>query len=187
MTNDHDTWRFINTFAPWLSAIGTLLAVVISLYLARKTKEIKIKASIGHRIVIEQGISAPYPEFIMIYVVNEGGRVVTITNIGWEIGLIRKRYAVQTLTGHPTSHRIPTRLGDGEEATYLIPLENNKRWIADFVEGMLSQNPRLSLLTLRLMIYTSVGKPFSAKVEKSLKDIMLKEIIRQKNKKDVEP
>jgi len=29
-----ETWKFINTFAPWFSAIGTILAVVTSLYSA---------------------------------------------------------------------------------------------------------------------------------------------------------
>jgi hypothetical protein len=31
---DRETWTFVNSFAPWLSAIGTLAAVITSLYLA---------------------------------------------------------------------------------------------------------------------------------------------------------
>jgi len=31
---NRETWQFINTFAPWFSALGTIFAVIISLRLA---------------------------------------------------------------------------------------------------------------------------------------------------------
>jgi hypothetical protein len=48
---DRETWRFINTFAPWLSAVGTLVAVAVSLYLARKSNRIELEVSAGLRKV----------------------------------------------------------------------------------------------------------------------------------------
>jgi hypothetical protein len=46
MTLDQDTWRFINTFAPWFSAFGTLSAVSVSLYLANRRERFKVSAEL---------------------------------------------------------------------------------------------------------------------------------------------
>ena len=37
---DRATWQFINSFSSWLSAIGTVAAVIVALYLARRDKRI---------------------------------------------------------------------------------------------------------------------------------------------------
>src|SRR5688572_19989531 len=42
------TWEFINTFANWPSAIGTLAAVGVALYLAFRERRISLKLSAGH-------------------------------------------------------------------------------------------------------------------------------------------
>lgn len=42
-----EEWKFINSFAPWLSAIGTLLAVSVSLYLSYSTRKIALNISSG--------------------------------------------------------------------------------------------------------------------------------------------
>lgn len=47
-------WKFINTFAPWFSAIGTFLAVVVSLYLAHASRRQKMKASASIMLMITQ-------------------------------------------------------------------------------------------------------------------------------------
>jgi hypothetical protein len=46
---DQDTWRFINTFAPWAAALGTFGAVLVSLYLARKSNWIELEVRAGIR------------------------------------------------------------------------------------------------------------------------------------------
>src|SRR5438128_5518971 len=40
---DRDTWRFINSFAPWLPAVGTLTAVIVSLYLGRRAARLDVR------------------------------------------------------------------------------------------------------------------------------------------------
>ena len=44
---DRETWKFINTFAPWVSALGTTAAVIVSLYLALRTARVKIRVGSG--------------------------------------------------------------------------------------------------------------------------------------------
>ena len=179
MDTTKETWKFINTFAPWFSAIGTLAAVIVSLYLARKSKEVKIKASVGHRIIIEQGSTGPHPEYVVIKVVNHGGRITNVTNIGWKVGFYKKRYGIQTVPLDPYSSKIPVKLNDGEEATFLIPLKQDKNWISSFSKDFLLPSPRYNLFTVRLQIFTSVGKTFSFKIEEGLKNMLLDECKKQ--------
>jgi hypothetical protein len=84
-----ETWKFINTFAPWLSAVGTISAVITSLYLARKSRRIHLKVDAGLRTLVQQG--SPAKEYVAITVVNRGDRAATIQSIGWKIGFFRKR------------------------------------------------------------------------------------------------
>ena len=71
---NEETWKFINTFAPWLSAIGTLMAVAVSLYLARHDKRIRLEVNAGHRLLITEGQKGPHPEYLLIRIVNIGHR-----------------------------------------------------------------------------------------------------------------
>jgi hypothetical protein len=106
---DKETWKFINTFAPWLSAIGTFAAVVISLYLARQGKSVTLKITAGHRLMATPGIQGPYPEYIAINIVNTGYRDAQITNIGWKVGFFKKdkQHAIQLIQNDSLSSPLP--------------------------------------------------------------------------------
>jgi hypothetical protein len=103
MLFDRTTWTFINSFADWLSALGTVSAVILALYLARRDKNVRLEVSAGHRIVVTPGTEGPYPEYLMIRIVNIGHREAQITNIGWKVGLFRRlsRYAVLGCQNRP--------------------------------------------------------------------------------------
>ena len=83
---DSETWLFVNTFAPWLSALGSLAAVGMSLYLA----------TFGRRPTISLGISLTTRpdlnrekerQFVRVDATNIGFTDVNIVSIGWEVGL----------------------------------------------------------------------------------------------------
>jgi multisubunit Na+/H+ antiporter MnhE subunit len=71
-----ETWQFINSFSPWLSAVGTIIAVIVALYLARLDKRIRLRVSAGHRLVFSAGASIPEnpDEYLVINIVNSGYR-----------------------------------------------------------------------------------------------------------------
>ena len=94
---DSETWRFINTFAPWFSAIGTIAAVIVSLYLARARRPIKLEVRSGHRILVGDSSELKYPEYIFIGAINVGHRVAYITNVGWKTGCLKKIHAIMTI------------------------------------------------------------------------------------------
>ncbi len=176
-----ETWKFINTFAPWFSAIGTISAVILSLYLARRDKNVRLAVSAGHRIIIGPGSSEPYPEYLSIYVVNIGHRDAQLISIGWKIGFFKKRYAVQTTESGGLSSPLPIRLKDGEEAKYLIPLSTKDDWLKEFVDKMLTPFPRLQSRFIRIQAFTSIGKTFESKIEGSLRKKIIEKYNEQKN------
>ena len=171
---DVETWKFINTFAPWLSAIGTLSAVTVSLYLARAEKPMKLEVRAGHRIIIGQGQKGKPPGYLYISAINTGHRIATITNVGWRVGLFRKRHVIQLVQKDIYSSGVPVRIDDGKEAKWLIPLDQEDNWIERFSRDFLLPHPHWNLFCLRLQVHTSVGKTFESQIEKSLKEELLK-------------
>jgi len=51
-----DEWVLINSFGNWLSAIGTVAAVWVSLHLANRISTPKANVSVGHRIILKTAV-----------------------------------------------------------------------------------------------------------------------------------
>ncbi len=171
---DRATWEFINSFSPWLSAFGTIAAVVVALYLARVDKRVRLEVSAGMRLIVTPGVSGPHPEYLAIRIVNIGHREAQVTNIGWKAGLLKKKLAVQTTMKDGLSSDIPVRLKDGQEANYYIPLNENTNWLRDFVKDFLPNKfIRLRSRFIKVTVHTSIGKSFEAQIEKGLRDRLI--------------
>ncbi len=86
-----EEWKFINTFAPWFSAIGTFLAVCVSLYISHSTRKIALTVASGIFIFNENGADE---EYLAINVTNTGYRTVFLNSlmcISFQVGLFKKR------------------------------------------------------------------------------------------------
>jgi hypothetical protein len=173
---DVEFWKFINSFAPWLSAIGSLSAVFLALYLSRQDKRVRLDVSVGHRLMITPGQAGPHPEYLAIKIVNIGHREAQISNLTWKTGIFKKSYAVQTTTRDLISSPMPHRIKDGEEASYFIELDSNNDWINIFIKDFLPNFPSLRLWFIRFRVHTSIGKSFSTKLESSFKKLCLKKM-----------
>lgn len=163
--------QILGVIGTWLAGIGTISAVIVSLYLSRSDRRILLNVHAGHRVLILQNLESR-PDYCSIGVVNKGHRSANIVNIGWKVGFFKKRYGIQTLHNNPFSSKLPIKLKDGEEANYLIPFINDDsypNWIDDFPKGMLGNYPQISSRTLKLQILTSVGKTFESKIEEGLR------------------
>ncbi len=177
MNFDKETWEFINTFAPWLSALGTIAAVIVALYLSNREKRIRLRVSAGHRMLIIPGQNIQEEnEFLVINIVNIGYRSAIITNIGWKVGFIKKQLGIQMTINDGYSKRIPTKLNEGEEANYYIPLNTETNWINNFLNNFLQPHPRLRLKFTKIQAFTSIGKTFESRIEKNLEQKILKEL-----------
>jgi hypothetical protein len=155
-------WELYNSFAVWLSAIGTLAAVITSLYLAKYKSKPRAKLHTAIVSLIEPGAGDNYPEFLVIRIVNTGDRNIMVTQIGWRTGLFKKRFAVQ-MFDHTNSSPIPIELLHGHEAQWFIPLDNKEAWFMQFAKKMLMPDYRLSCFTLRAQVFTSINRIFEKK------------------------
>lgn len=174
-------WELYNFFSNWLSAIGTLAAVIISLYLARRSGRPRASVSVGHRIVILSGDKRKPLEVIVFRIVNIGDRTIRITNIGWRIGLWKKRYAIQRYD-EAQSSPLPVELAHGQEASWTVPLDaRDEPWLQYFSQKMMKPNLWLSCATIKAQFHTSVGEIFSTRPEITLID-MLREAGKSKDK-----
>jgi hypothetical protein len=66
----------------------------------------------------------PYPEYLVINIVNTGHRDVQITYIGWKVGFFKehRQHAIQIIEPNGLSSNLPLWLRYGEQANYYIPL-----------------------------------------------------------------
>ena len=161
-------WDMINAFANWFAAAGSFAAAGVALYLANRASKPTAQASVGHRIIIGPGSSEPYPEFAVFRIVNTGDRPITITQLGWKVGLLRKRFAVQ-MCDQIQSSKLPIQITHGQEAAWYVPLAaREETWTEYFAKGMLVPNYRTALWTLRAQFFSSVGYVFEAKPEEGL-------------------
>ncbi|MFT7042846.1 MAG: hypothetical protein ACJAW7_001604 [Candidatus Azotimanducaceae bacterium] len=168
-----ETWKFINSFAPWFSAIGSLSAVVFALYIARQDKRVRLEVSVGHRLMVEPGSGGPTPSYLSIRVVNVGHREVQLSQLTWKAGIFKKSHAIQTISRNGISSPLPTRIKDGEEAHYLVSLDGEHDWIAAFVKDFLPNFPWLRLHFVRFNVHTTIGSTFTTKLEKGFRELCL--------------
>lgn len=160
-------WDLINSFSGWFAAVGTIAAVIVSLWLASRSSP-KAKLSVGLRILVGPGSEKPYPEYVVFRVVNHGERPLRITQIGWRWGLWRKKYAIQ-LYEESMSNRLPVDLAHGEEATWFFPTNvEGEPWATYFARTALAPHLRTAIYTLRAQAFSSIGKTFEAKPEPTL-------------------
>lgn len=163
-----EEWKFINTFAPWFSAIGTLLAVCVSLYISYCTRKIALSVSSGIFVFNENGVDE---EYLTISVTNTGYRTVFLNSlmcISFQVGLFKKTnigIGHKYIDSHKSSS-FPCKLGENEAAHLFLKINNsNINWLQNFKKEHLK---KYSLSTLRIVVYPNVGKPFKVKPDKTI-------------------
>src|SRR5215213_9868069 len=86
-------WGVIGT---WFSGIGSMLAVIVSLYLARRQDRVNLTVSAGIRQLVTPGERGAPPKFVAIRVVNRGYRRVTVS---YELRVISSPLWVEATSG----------------------------------------------------------------------------------------
>lgn len=164
---DYNTWRFINSFAPWLAAFATLTAVLVALYLARKDKFIKLRITTEVSLIQGGGRYAGLPQYISIIIVNQNIRRAIIQYYGFYVK--SETYQIIPLDDGISS-TCPITLNDGESARYM--LENK-----DFLEAADKLN-KGKLKGLKVYVKTSSGELFTNKLSKSVVNILKSEKVK---------
>lgn len=168
--NTIETWKFVNTFAPWLAALGSVAAVVTSLYLATRQTKVRLRLTAAHHLTVWTGAQLLPPEILDIEIVNVGLRDVEVAAIEWRAGLRGKRCLVQMPCNDGFSSRLPIRLAYGETARYVIPFHSWVRQMREYLRPF----ARAQACLLGIQVRTSVGQIIGGRVEKKLRREIIK-------------
>jgi hypothetical protein len=176
---DRETWRFVNTFAPWLSALGTLTAVIVSLYLARRSARLDVRVSAAIMRIVTVGMGGPQPEFLQIRTVNHGGRDAVINGIGWRLLAIPRRHWIVLAPHNEYSAKLPVKLSFGEEAIFCYPTETFNR-DAELLLRRVNDAwfPRLAMHLLTVGVFTSTGQRFFVRLDVHMRKFFLSRAVQ---------
>ena len=159
-------WEFINSFAPWFSAIGTLVAASVALYLGVSVRAEKLNLFGGIRLLVGDGEAT---EWVVVKVTNVGHASLIVTGFGWRVGLFKKQHFFQK-PGSSMSDQFPKRLDPGEEAQVVVAMSDYVNYVDSFFYGPISKAlPSIYMRTLEVGAFTSRGKGVYRPVEGGLK------------------
>lgn len=169
-----DTWSCINSFAPWLAAIGTVGTLIGTLVIATRDRRPRVRMQsnvlfTGAPIVLGPSGTATvntrdFTPFFEVQVVNIGQCPVIIDNCGWLVRLNRRQHLLlkSNRSASPLANdmqtTLPCTLKYGERArfvfdTFTLPGPDNElhgtqlRWLA-----------WLRTRSLKFQLMTSIGK-----------------------------
>jgi hypothetical protein len=166
------------TFAPWLSATGTVSAVVVSLYLATRDKRIRLKVNAGLRKLVMPGQKLSQgTDIVSITVTNVGYRAATINSLYWRVGFFKKAHIVQM---PENLSALPTKLADGDESSFPLNLSSWAKDIDGFLKVIPSRLPKIGVKSIKIGVYTTNGERFESKIEPRLQKWFLEQIEKRK-------
>jgi hypothetical protein len=169
--------EFLKSLPEWLTALGTLLAVVVALYLARRDK--KIQASVSATVYrLLDPTRQDSPEFVTVTVTNVGTRSFTLSTIYWQTGVFKRTTYLMVIPVNEYSSRFPLKLADGDQAMYSIPIDDFRR---NSLPKFQSQPRFLSFIWSRFIfvrIVTTTGDGFKFRINRTLRD----EIVAKKRR-----
>ena len=175
---ERDPYKLWEVIGTWVAGIGSLAAVVASLWLARKAERPKLRVSAEvMKLVDPSKVSdretirvAEQPDRIFLVATNVGMTRVRINSVGWHWRLIRDVGSYQNPPERSNqSHPWPAILEHGDQLQWILPFEDIVEHIA---ENMLANSWwwRVKLRFLRVIVGTSTGNQFLAPPGPSLRE-----------------
>jgi hypothetical protein len=151
----------------WLSAIGTLSAVIVALYFSRKRGKISCIIDSNISKIFEEDKLDPL-DVISITIVNTGTRAFAILSIYWQWGFFKKKLFFQPPTLSEYSTKLPLKISDGDEVNIYIPIKIFLTMITNDSSHYFKKYFFIKKYSLKIMVYTSTKKKILKRVGKSI-------------------
>ena len=166
-----DTWECINSFANWLAAIGTILAVAVALWLSARDRTINLRAGFDIGITSANDPTILDQQVFILSFTNYGPRTVHVENFSLTLPFCKGVIFLFPQMDSKVSHlctKLPAELLDGKSGNIFSPV--NFFNTLEKPELVLFPSNRL-LAWMRIqffqsLISTSVGKRVRVKVNK---------------------
>ena len=162
-------WEIINGFANWLAAIGTIAAVVVSLWLARRQDKPRGNIWADVSPVYFSKNSPNNRTYLIVKAVNVGDRPITVTHLSLSFGLFKKVYVAIPKACPEISALLPVELPYGKEVEWYIPLETEQfKWVDNVAKHIIESHPRVHVRAVRVHAYTASGHVLESKPDVSV-------------------
>ena len=146
------TLEYLTMLATWFTAIGTVGATTVALWLGHRAGRTKLK------------VKTEFDETLSILVTNLSHRLVTINKMSWRVGRKGNRQWVDSPASSARFNQGSIKLENGETAFFYIPLEDIHkkepatwlRWLEEYIPHF-DRPVREHIEGLCLKIHTSVG------------------------------
>ena len=136
----------------WFAALGSLLAVGVALWCARRVAKVELLIETGTHWTRD---SHRAHEWFEISVTNRGERPVTVVGLAWRVGRGRRLRTRAAHVPKSSSSPLPRKLDYGESATFDWSLGDWKWQIEHhLLRDAVAGEPR----SLPLSVHTSVGQ-----------------------------
>lgn len=178
-----ETWECVNSFANWISAIGTVLISGIALWLTVKDRFLRMSNRFSWGI-----IANPNRDNMKVFILsftNIGVRPITVTNYKWRIPFSGKS-TTYLITMPQLDRRVsqfctkmPIELSDGNSGSiyhtedFFMNMDNQDNFL--YPENKLLAFIRIKFF--KMYISTSIGKDIPVKVDRNVRKMLWNEYI----------
>jgi hypothetical protein len=179
-----DTWNCINSFALWISALGTVSVSAIALWLTIRDGFLRMSSRFSLGIIAS---ASPAHENIKVYILeftNVGIRPITVTNYRWKIPFLKKAAFVVTFPQmdarvSAVCTKFPAELKDGQGGNIFHTEDFFSAM--DEPENFLYPKNKIKAFVriwfFKMYISTSTGKQILVKVDKNVRKKLWKEYL----------
>ena len=169
MTFD-ELMQILTVLGSWLAGIGSLAAVIVALWLARRGTRVRLHSTVGLRVMI--GGEVVHQECLQVSTTNLGDRPVVISTVAWRIGKGRNARHAIPLFSDGLSDRLPKRLDHGETASFRIFFPDPSIWARDHFADLVDRQGGRPGKSLRFEIHTSTGHRQTVVPEQPVLDLV---------------
>jgi hypothetical protein len=174
---DPTWWAWLEIGSEWLTAIGTIGAVIVSLYLSRRDRHprLTISGAIVRSFAGDPGKQLQYSEgtpFVRLTATNTGYMAITVAAPCWRIGILRRRILFQN---PPATARFTEELTNhGQQRVVDFPATEmfSNGWQFMREEIRKYRFPHLAIWSLKCGFNTSTGQKFFGPLNWELKKMI---------------
>lgn len=176
----------VNSYINFLIALGTIGAVITSLYLAKRGDRIRLSVYASIYMVGSLHQFSTSKPFVIVTATNVSRRTATITGVTYRMNFFKKKYFSQMLD-LSVAHSLPFCLKDGEEYSIRMPLNDFTENLADAIYNECEFSPAIAACSLRIKFHTSAAGSFSCGFGKNIRDELVKAILKRRGEESPTP
>jgi hypothetical protein len=174
---DCATWECVNSFGNWLSAVGTIAATALALWLALRDRMLHMRATFSTVVTTLARTDTLDNHGFMVEFTNIGARPITVTGHEWQLPFQKHRLLFMPHMDSRSAAittRLPCELTDGKSGHVFYPydffLALDGREKALFHPNRFVAYLRIRFFKIR--IGTSVGKKMRVAIRRPARDAL---------------